>query len=281
MKNLSRILIPTDFSETSLLAVKEAAFMARLCKADLYLLHAIEIAETTYSVYNPAVSILGLEGVEALVNEKLNDLAGELREEYAITVKILCSWGKVPKEIVSAVREYDIDIVVMGTHGASGFDEFFIGSNAQKTVAVCPCPVITIRSKTRLPGFTKLVLPIDNSFTSRRKVNTAIAFASHYAAKVYILGLLHKDEKTDRRKMQIKLAAVEKTVERAGLPHLTKIVSGENLALSAMKYSKKVKADLVAVLTNHESHLGSVFPGVFSKQIINHSKIPVMSIKAS
>ncbi|MGM3021140.1 universal stress protein, partial [Bacillus cereus group sp. BC317] len=59
MKSLQikKILVPLDFSKTGLLALEHAVFMARLHKADLYLLHTIEISETMYSIYNPAVIV--------------------------------------------------------------------------------------------------------------------------------------------------------------------------------------------------------------------------------
>ena len=71
---IKKILIPTDFSKTSILAVEHAAFMARLFKAELHLLHAIEISETTYSIYNPAIIIRDLIEIEKVAQEQLSTL---------------------------------------------------------------------------------------------------------------------------------------------------------------------------------------------------------------
>ena len=276
---IKNILIPTDFSKTSLLAVEHAAFMARLYKADLYLLHAVEISEATYSIYDPAVVIKDLPEIEDLVKSQLDELAKKLKKEYHITVKTLCTEGKASAEIVTAVRENDIDIVVMGTHGVSGFDEFFLGSNAHRTVTVCPCPVITVQGHAKKIGFTNIVMPIDDSLHSRQKVDYTIALAKKFAARIHILGLLDKDRGAELKKFKIKIESVEKAVKKSGLTYETKIVKGNNLAVEATKYSKKVKADLIVVLTDHESRLTGMFLGAFAKQIVNHSKIPVMSIR--
>jgi nucleotide-binding universal stress UspA family protein len=56
-------------------------------------------------------------------------------------------------------------------------------------------------------------------------------------------------------------------------------VNGTNIAVEAMNYSDKIGADLIVIMTDHESHLTGIFLGMFAKQIVNHSKIPVMSIK--
>lgn len=275
--NIKNILIPTDFSKTGLLAVEHAAFMARLCKADLYLLHAIEISATTFSVYEPAIIVNDNGEVERIAEKELKTLAEKLEKKYAITVKTLCSTGKVSTEIVTAVEDYSIDIVIMGTHGASGFNEFFMGSNAHKTVTICPCPVITVQAEAKKLGFKNIVLPIDDSFHSREKVRNAMVIAKKYASKIHILGLLDKD--TEPKKFKVKIDSVEKALQKAGILYTYKAVKGDNLAIAAMKYSKKIKADLIVILTDNESSLTGIFLGAFAKQIVNHSKIPVMSMR--
>lgn len=276
---INKILIPTDFSKTSLLAVEHAAFMARLCKADIYLLHAVEISESTYSIYNPAVVFIDIKAIEKIATKQLEDLAKKLRKEYSITVKTLSCLGKIHTEVSAAVKKNAIDLVVMGTHGVDGFNEFFIGSNAHKIVTKCPCPVITVQAHTKRLGFTKIILPVDDSFNSRQKVDYTIALAEKYAAKIFVLGLLSKNGETDSKKFKIKMDSIEKAIKKAGLPYEFKIVKDNNLAVAAMKYSKKVKADLIAVLNDHESDLTGMFLGAFAKQIVNHSRIPVMSIR--
>lgn len=277
MKSLEikNILIPTDFSKTGLLAVEHAAFMTRLCKANLYLLHAIEFSENIFSIYDPAIIMPDFTEVEKIANSQLNDLAEKLKKKYAITVKTICTRGKVVPEIVTAVNENKIDLVVMGTHGASGFNEYFVGSNAQRIVAICPCPVITIQAHTKKIGFTDILIPIDNHLHSREKVANTIALAKQFAAKIHILGLLDKKKDTDLKKFKIKLESIEKAVKKAELIYDVKIVTDENLAKAALKHSKKIKADLISVLTD-ESRIDGIFSG---KRIVNHSRIPVLSMK--
>jgi nucleotide-binding universal stress UspA family protein len=276
---IKKILIPTDFSETGLLAVEHAAFMARLFKADLYLLHAIEISDTTFSVYEPAIVIPDLKEVEDIAFGHLNRIAGRIKKEFGIRVKIICTRGNSAAEIVTAVKENTIDIVVMGTHGARGFNEYFVGSNTHKTVTICPCPVISVQSHAKKPGFGKIVLPIDNSPHSRQKVDHVIFLAKRYASRIYILGLQDNLDAEGQKKFRIKLESVEKAITKAGLSCESKTIKENNLAMAALKYSYKVKADLIAVLSGRESSLTGIFLGPFSKQIINHSKIPVLTIK--
>jgi len=167
----------------------------------------------------------------------------------------------------------------MGTHGASGFEEFFVGSNAHKVVTVAPCPVITVQTHAKKLGFTNIIVPIDRTAHSREKVEIATTMAILFAAKLHIVGLLESEEEQEYDKLQIVLDQVQHALEKTGLPFSRTTVKGQNLAVEALKYGEKVNADLVIIMTEHESELNGIFMGARAKQIVNHSKIPVMSIK--
>jgi nucleotide-binding universal stress UspA family protein len=276
---INNIVVPTDFSPTGSLAVQHAAFMAKLCKADLYLFHSVDIPAAIYMVYVPTLVLPDFTEIDAIAEKKLDELAASLRKEYGITIKTICSRGKAAAEIVTAVKDYNIDLVIMGTHGISGFDEYLVGSNAQRVVTLCPCPVITVQGHAKKLGFTNIVLPIDNDFYSRQKVEPALELAKKYSAKIHILGLPPKGEDVNLNTFQIKLDSVEKLVKNAGLPYECQLIRTDNTARTAMNYAKKVDADLLVVLNDHESELNEIFLGTFAQQIVNHSRIPVMSIR--
>lgn len=276
-KEIKRILIPTDFSSTGSLALQHAVFLARLCKAELFVLNAIEIPDTAFNIADPMVLYRDIADIENDTKKRLEQIASDLKKEYSLTVKTLSARGKAAAEIAKAVKKYKIDITIMGTHGAQGFNEYFVGSNAHKTVTISQCPVITVQAKAKKLGFTNIILPIDDSFHSRQKVDYTIMLAKKYSAKIHVLGLV--DKETDPKKLAIKLDSVEKAIKRSGLVYTRKVVKGKNLAVAALNYSKKVKADLISVLSNHESHLNGIFLDAFAKQIVNHSRIPVLSIR--
>lgn len=276
---IKNILIPTDFSKTGSLAIEHASFMARLFKANIFLLHVIEIKEPAFEIYNPGVTITDLKSIEKIALQKLSEIATNLKKEYNVKANILCSQGNTSSEIVAAVTSNDIDLVIMGTHGASGFNEFFVGSNAHKTVTVCPCPVITVQNHAKKIGFTDILLPINNSLHSRQKVDYTITLAKKYGARIHVIGLVDKNDADELKKFKIKIESVEKVINKANLAYEVKIIKGDNLAESAMKYAKKSKANLIVILTGQESKTTGMFLGAFAKQIVNHSKIPVMSIK--
>lgn len=276
---INRILTPIDFSENGQLALEHATFMARLFKADLYLLHVIENIEFAYNIYDPLLLNKQDNELEKFAIKSLNKLSKILGMENGIHVVPLVNKGRVISEILETVENYSIDIIIMGTHGTKGFNEYFVGSNAHKTVSVAPCPVITIQTNANKLGFTNIVLPIDNSIHSRQKVDFAIEIASKYGARIHILGLIDTDDEIEKNKFEIKIEAVKIAAKIAKLSYVVKIVKGKNIAVEAMNYSNQIKADLIVIMTDHESKLNGIFLGDFAKQIVNHSKIPVLSIK--
>ncbi|HXP50840.1 MAG TPA: universal stress protein [Bacteroidia bacterium] len=279
---IKRILVPTDFSETGMLAIEHAAFLAKLSKAHLYLLHIVESFEYAYSEYEPEIMVKDIEGIQEAVTEKLERLAASLENQYEINVTALVNNGQPASGISQTGKDQHIDLIVMGTHGAKGFEELIIGSNAHRVVNHAPCPVITVQSSAKNIGFTNIVMPIDNSVHSRQKVDYVIQLAKLYGSKIHILGLLEDLEESEERKFNLKLDAVESIIKQVELPYVRKLVTGHNVAVEAMKYADEVNADLLVIMTDHEESslsLSGSFLGTLAKQVVNHSKIPVMSIR--
>lgn len=276
---LKKILVPVDFSETGMLALEHASFIARLAKADLMLLHVLPIQEYHFEIPEPVMRIDNHDEVNRVVEQKLAETVEHVRDNYGCVAKSLSARGKVATEIMQVAEEEKADLIVMGTHGASGFEEFFLGSNAHKVVTIAPCPVITVQTHAKKLGFSNIVLPIDRTVHSREKVETAIKIGELFSSKIHIVGLLEHTEDHENEKLQIVLDQVQHAIERHGLPFSRTTVKGTNLASEALKYSAQVNGDLIVIMTEHESALTGIFLGNRAKQIVNHSRIPVLSIK--
>ena len=112
-----KILIPVDFSDTSLLAIKHGAFLAKYTKGDLYLLHVINKQYEHYAVVEQRMHIDSPEKYEKGATNKLNELANQVKSEYGVTVNTIVKIGNATKEIIATEKEIGADMVVMGTHG--------------------------------------------------------------------------------------------------------------------------------------------------------------------
>ena len=141
---VKRILVPTDFSETSDAALKYGIGLAQAFSAQLYLLHVPKTG-VNFEADFPMVQF------ETAPQERLETLVGEqearqLRPEYALRI------GAPSDEIVRYAGYREIDLIVMGTHGRSGMPHMLMGSVAEKVLRTAPCPVLTVRPPRGAPS---------------------------------------------------------------------------------------------------------------------------------
>lgn len=274
---IRKILIPYDFSETAALSLEHAVFMAKLLKADIVLLHIVETVSFTSAIGH---ALSGFEKkIETTSNQKLDEIAKEIHNHSGIEVTVLTEVGRIYKKIVSIAKTVDADIIIMGTHGVSGYQRFSIGSNTSRVVESSPCPVISVQTHAKNIGFKKIVLPIDETPTSRQKVIHAVEMASHYNAHIYIVGLINFSNEEQKRKFRIKIQQVEEFISKFDVSHESKFIQGDNLAKMTMSIAEEVDADLVVIMTEQEPSITGFFMGTYASQVVNHSKVPILSVR--
>lgn len=278
---IKRILIPFDFSETAELALEHAVFMAKLHKADILLLHVVEsfsFASAISSAFGKSQSEFESK-MESSAKDRLQNLTEKLHHDSGMSVSFKIDNGKIYKKIMSVAEEEKVDIIVMGTHGVSGFQEFLVGSNTYRVVMSAPCPVISVQTHAKKIGFKNIILPIDNSHSSRQKVKHAVEIAKHYNSVVHIAGMMTMTDVDLQRRFEVKIHQVRDYFEEHEVPHTVKVFKTDNTAATTEEFATQVNADLIMIMTDQEG--SGIFMGNFAQQIINHSKIPVMSVRPS
>ncbi len=275
-----KILVPIDFTETSEIALAEAIALAKKLKAEIFLLHVIESNGYFTSIFPESGILLpSIEEIKKAVKKKMDAVQIKAAKKGEVHVHAFVVSGHIHTEIINFSKKKNIDLIVMGTHGASGYEELFIGSNAQQVVTLSEKPVITIRDKKSKLGFKNILIPIDDSLHSREKVNMAMIVAKAFGSRIHLVGLPVSKNQDDINKINIKLHSVEDVIKSEKLPYNTTIIHGSNLAKTANKYATENQCDLIVVNTGHESRLTGIFLGAFAQQIVNHATVPVLSFK--
>ena len=156
---MGKILSAIDFSDCSINAFLHALSIAQKCKCDLEMIWVNKPDSQKEKYIEPKVDLA------ADVKKKLEDLVEKYQPvlpDGKLTYKI--RKGKVYKEMATEAKTQKAMLVVAGTHGASGFEEFWIGSNANRIVSACECPVITIRGGINVKrNLERIVLPSDST----------------------------------------------------------------------------------------------------------------------
>ena len=278
MKNLDikRIAIPTDYSDTANVAVGHAVQLAKHFSADITLIHVTE--ESAYS----GIFTTSLSDYEQTEKAKLRlqEEAHRIEQEFGINVSQEVRSGRIYDQIVEAANDAGADMIVMGTHGVSGWAEFFAGSNAFRVVTQATCPVLTIQGHTGSEGFKNIIVPFDRTPETRQKVRYAASLAKKYGAKLHLASLLLEDSPAIRAEFAHKVKQVTDYLEREGIVHEENTLVGDNLATMTMNYAESKKGDLVVIMTEQEFNVTGFLVGPFAQQIVNHCKLPVLSISA-
>jgi|ERR1700740_2255000 len=276
----SKILIPVDFSKTSLNAVKYAAFMAQFTKGELVLVH-VQNKSDLLDIIMPAVKLKDISVITNFLADKLEKVAADIKKRYGIKVTTYVSTGNTTSEIVSMAEETNSTMIVMGTHGKDSENGFFLGSNAYRVLTKSDVPVMTVQTAAEKLGFKNILVPIDSSHHSRQKVDSAIFMADKFAAHLHVLGILHAGEKGEENykyKMETIMGQIKKLADKKKVICTTDIQFTDNRSKKTLAYAKKIKADLIVAMTDQNAELSSIVLGDYIHQLTNYSKIPVLCI---
>ncbi len=277
--NCTKILIPVDFSDTSLLAIKHGAYIGQNTKAGVYLLHVVNAHYVSQNMFLPSVT-LDQSLIEKKAAERLSQLGNEISTEYGVTISIIIKVGNPSTEVSKVAKEIGASIIVMGTHGYSPLEELVIGSTALKVITKAHCPTMAMSSVATHNGYKNIVLPIDNTVNSRQKVHFSIEFAKKFDATLHAVGLLSADEAEDKPAMELILHQIKVLAKEKNAKFSSEILMNvSNRATSTIKFVEKVVGDLIVIMTDQDAELSGFFLGPYSQQVIHLSKVPVIAIK--
>ncbi|HSE44438.1 MAG TPA: universal stress protein, partial [Gemmatimonadales bacterium] len=149
MSRIRTILHPTDFSRASAPAFKRAVQMAKDNRAQLLILHVLAPASPMLMTdgYVPPKVYDDMEAAARAEAQKQLRRLVEKAKHSGVRVKPILLEGIAHERIIQAARSRKADLVVIGTHGRTGFARFFLGSVASRVLAISPCPVLTVRGK--------------------------------------------------------------------------------------------------------------------------------------
>jgi len=278
---MKKILVPTDFSSNSRHALEVAATVAKKAKGSVEILHtntAIAYAPPLPDYYVPEA----YDMTEYYENaaEALFNLKKELSESGNfgdLKIETVVEEGFLYSTVKRIAQEDRADLIVMGTKGATGATEFFVGSNTEKVIRTAPCPVLAVPEKSGEFNPKVVVLP-----TTLRKDQAAVFSAvaewqKHFHFEVLVLYLNNPSGLDANAEIE---AAIHKFSEAAGLKKTTHYVSGNtfNEEISILQFARERNADLIAMGTHQRQGLSHLLFGSLTEDTANHSDIPVLSV---
>lgn len=145
MLPFKKILAPTDFSQASLNAIARAVEVTEFFNAELCILHVVEPMPATSPEFDYGFDVSGYEpGLYSSAEERLQEVSGRF-SSVGPRRRTLLRYGDAAREIVSLAEEEPFDLIVIATHGLTGWRHLVFGSVAEKVVRLACCPVLTFR----------------------------------------------------------------------------------------------------------------------------------------
>src|SRR5574344_374101 len=189
--------------------------------------------------------------------------------------------GKLSQELAAQAKEDNASLVIVGTHGMSGFTTNWIGRNTYRTITDSEIPVLSVREDFNFnKALETIIIPLDSTSATRQKVPIATKFAQTFGSKVCILGLYTADSKEIRRYVEMYVDQVEKYLDKASVRHDTTFLEAQkNLTVTTLEFADKVDADLIVIMTEQEKAFSNWLIGSFAQQMLSLSKRPILSVR--
>jgi len=273
---MKQLLVGVDFSKNSIHALEYAIQFANKVGANITLLWVNNTATSEY-VFDE--TLLEIKKEKRINLEKLIEQYKDQLSPGKMSFKL--RKGKVHLEVAAQAKQVNADLIVTGTHGVSGFEEYWIGSNAYRIVTHAPCPVITIRYDFPFKDkINKIILPIDSSQETKQKLPITINIAKVNEAEIHILAMYSTSVKSLQRRVDNNANQVKELLNKEGIKCINASVEADSLTNATINYAKENDADMIAIMTEQETTTANIFLGPFAQQLINHSAIPILSLRS-
>jgi nucleotide-binding universal stress UspA family protein len=270
------ILIPVDFSQTSIAATMYAAVLAKKIQARLILYHVVERPpiESTVPI-NTYVEMVKEEMIENAY-EKLRKLADDLKlDKSSVTFSV--GSGRVPEEIARAARHHFARLIIMGTNGDAQNKEIFVGRNAASVIEKSQVPVLAIPGKSKSREIHKIAVEVDFLPEDIELIKKATDFASYFDAEVMIF---HASTLYEEKTLFDKFRALVK--QRNAYPKLDfRFIYGKLQKEKELNYlNEENMIDLLVNNTCKKSFTDTIFQETQSNKTIYNINMPLLTFHA-
>ena len=273
---MKKILIPTDFSDHAEYALKVAAQIARKNNGEIILLHMLELPHQASDAIGAGSDIPEIMFFKNAAIRKLEDL---MDEDYLEGIKVseVVQFELAFDGILKISQLNNVDLVVMGSHGASGYKEMFIGSNAEKVVRNSEVPVLIIKKEQENFEVKDFVFASDFSDETKKPFQNVVEFANKFDSTLHLVMV---NTPNNFKSTDVSQAILDKFVSGFEIKKIkTHIYNETNVEKGILNFANSINADLIGMSTHGRKGLSHFFNGSISEDLVNHAERPVVTFK--
>jgi len=278
---MQKILVPTDFSNNALKAITYASEIAKKSGSVIYLLHVIE----------PTINMVKMQADssrEEVVKERsellilsqktLNDIFPDVR-----VIKHL-SGGTPIASILNYAEKEKMDLIVMGTTGASRLKEFFMGSVAAGVIGKTKIPVLTVPVSYEMEEPDAILFATNQFEKNKNILDKVVAISKLFSAAIHVVIFknIDDDEVVDYIYNEEQLNDYMQFLKETfpGVVFKGEVLEGKDFEITIDRYSNRNEVDVIAMVTYPKSFLEKVLRKSVTKKMAFHSTIPILAVPA-
>jgi nucleotide-binding universal stress UspA family protein len=273
---MKRILIPTDFSEQAENALKVAAQIAKKHGSEIYVLNSLELPSNLSNSGSTGSMPESLFFIK-LAEKQFEELLKKPYLKDLLLHEAIIGHGEIFNDVSEVVKEKNIDLIIMGSHGTNGFMEMFIGSNTEKVVRTSKIPVLVIKNEHLDFKTDNFVYATDFSEECKVPFKEAQNFAEMSNSS---LNLLYVNTPTEFKTTQeinerIKDFLKDQNEENINIH----IYNDTSIEKGILNFASETNANLIGMGTHGRKGISHFFNGSVSEDLVNHANMPVMTFK--
>lgn len=268
---MKRILVPCDFSLPAQAAFKFAVKLVEQSKGELHVLYVLDITFLNGNAslaHTYAFNLNFLKDMEKESHEKFQAM-WEKYSPRTLPVKFRHTIGSLVPDVENYIREHDVDLVVMGTHGS---ESAAWGSNAEKIVRNSPVPVFAIRQAPD-KDLKKIVFPVIPDQNPSHLTDGIKKLQEFFDAEIFMLWVnTPRIFKTDS---EAKAGLQRYAADNNFSNYSVHIRSDYKVESGIFQFAKDIDADMIAMGTHAWKGLAHFFAGSTTEKIVNHADVPI------
>ncbi len=279
-KYLQNILVPVDFRDSSLKAVKYAFQVAKKIEANLVLINVIEIPGMLAELFSSGDELVKITNKAKDEFQKVIDQLKE--EDTEIQIKSRIERGKPYQKILEIAEEMNVRMIILGENHQGELKTKNLGSTVYQVTLKSPVPVITYKG-THENVVNKIVVPLDLTKQTKKQIGSALAYGLNYNSKIYLVSALIGGIKLKESRIYKKLKEAKKTLDQNNVECEIKLFERSEVEpfQRVLDYTNEINADMILVMTHQEGYTYDNYIGAFAHHIINESDVSVMSLTSS
>ncbi len=275
---IKSILVPTDFSKQADSALKVAAQIAKKNDATIYLLHILELPMHLTDLMSSGAPAPAPEAIFFMkqAHKKFEEV---LEQDFLKDIEVIetVSFEDVMKGIIDSSKKNEVDIIIMGSHGSTGFEELFIGSNAEKVVRTSKKPVLVIKEDCEIFDINDFVYATNFDDEDKPCLLAAHEFSKTIDAKLHLVwintanGFKTTYETEEKMNSMISDMAMDN--------YTLNIYNDITVEKGILNFAGSVRAGMIGISTHGRKGISHFINGSLGEDVVNHAKRPVLTFK--